>query len=64
MEHDVNVREPLLKVGEVAKMLAIRPASVYRLVEAGRLPVMRVGKLLRFDRRSIIDAVAEAGRHE
>jgi excisionase family DNA binding protein len=44
--------EPLLDVGEVARVLNLKVARVYALAEsrdpATRLPAVRVGRLLRF----------------
>lgn len=40
---------PLLDVPSVAHLLNRPPSWVYAQVEAGLLPVIRVGRLLRFD---------------
>ena len=50
---DSSLPPPLLDVAAVAGILN-RPASwVYQQVEAGELPVIRVGRLLRFDPRDL-----------
>lgn len=45
--------EPLLTVGELAAYLKIAPVTVYRLTEARRIPVVRVGRKLRYRRRDV-----------
>jgi putative molybdopterin biosynthesis protein len=39
----------ILTIAEVAKRLGMHPVTVYRLVKEDRLPVFRVGRMLRFD---------------
>lgn len=39
----------LLTVEDVGEALGINPFSVYRLVREQRIPVVRIGKLVRFD---------------
>lgn len=39
----VFVKDKLLEVAQVAKMLTISPSTVYRLIESGKLPHVRVG---------------------
>jgi excisionase family DNA binding protein len=42
--------QPLVGVHELARLLAVQPLTVYRLVAAKRIPVVKVGrKSLRFD---------------
>jgi excisionase family DNA binding protein len=43
------VPERLLTIREVARRLAVSEKTIRRLVEAGRLPALRVGHGLRFD---------------
>lgn len=38
------VGEPLLTVSEVASMMRVSNMTVYRLIKAGDLPALRVGK--------------------
>jgi excisionase family DNA binding protein len=40
--------ESLLTVEELAKILRLHPKTVYRLVEKGKLPCIRVGRNVRF----------------
>jgi excisionase family DNA binding protein len=41
---------PLLRIPEVADRLAVSPATVRRLIAAGELPHVRVGRQIRFKR--------------
>jgi excisionase family DNA binding protein len=50
----------LLTVTEVARILAVSRSSVYRLVERGELPRVRVGGSARF-RAADIEALIERG---
>ena len=36
-------------VKELAALLAVKPITIYRMVERGQLPAIRIGKSLRFD---------------
>jgi excisionase family DNA binding protein len=38
---------PLLTVSEVAKVLRVSNMTVYRLIKAGEIPALRVGKIYR-----------------
>ena len=42
-------RKNLLKIKQVAEMLQISVHTAYKWVEAGRLPVVKIGYSLRFD---------------
>jgi len=39
--------EQLLKASEVAKLLRVSPAMVYRLLQSGELPAVRIGHAVR-----------------
>jgi len=54
------VCEPLLRVGEVAKLLGVHPSTLLRLATSGRLPGVKIGKLWRF-RGSDLDAWVASG---
>jgi excisionase family DNA binding protein len=41
--------EKILTIQEVAERLGMHPVTVYRLAKEGRLPVFRIGRMLRFD---------------
>ena len=51
---------PVLTVAEVADALRVSTMTVYRLVQAGDLPALRVGKNIRIRTRDL-DAFLEAG---
>jgi excisionase family DNA binding protein len=44
----------LLKVPELCSILGLSRASVYRLIDAGELPVVRIAGVIRFRHRSIL----------
>jgi len=48
-------------VKTLAEKLAIRPITVYRMVDQGKLPAVRIGKSIRF-RPADIDAFLETVR--
>ena len=41
--------QKILTISEVAERLGMHPVSVYRLVKEAKLPVFRIGRMLRFD---------------
>jgi excisionase family DNA binding protein len=41
--------EPLLTIAQAAKVLAVTPRTIYRLVEGGHLVATRVGSRVRFE---------------
>ena len=51
---DQQFGEPLLTVGEVAHVMRVSNMTVYRLIKAGQLAAIRVGKNYRI-RRSDVD---------
>lgn len=46
----VRLDEPLLTVEQAAGLLSVRPSWVYEAVRTEQLPVLRVGRHLRFTR--------------
>lgn len=46
-------RRTLLTVTEVADWLRVRPSTVYAWVARGKLPCIRVGSVIRFERKTI-----------
>ena len=44
----------IMKVKEIAEYLGFSPTKVYRLIEANKIPAIKVGKQYRF-KKSIID---------
>ncbi|MGH9045102.1 MAG: helix-turn-helix domain-containing protein [Acidimicrobiales bacterium] len=55
-----STTERLLTVTEVAEMLRVSKMTVYRLVSAGTLPSLRVGRSVRI-RAEAVDAYFSAG---
>ena len=47
-------QEPLWTVRQVAAYLGLHEKTIYDMVAAGRLPVVRMGRLLRFDPRGML----------
>lgn len=45
--------EPLLTVGEVANLMRVSNMTVYRLIKAGQLGAIRVGKNYRIRRSDV-----------
>ncbi|MGH2693886.1 MAG: helix-turn-helix domain-containing protein [Actinomycetota bacterium] len=45
--------EPLLTVGEVARMMRVSNMTVYRLIKSGQLAAIRVGKNYRLRRKDV-----------
>ena len=45
--------EPLLTVGEVAALMRVSNMTVYRLIKAGQLAAIRVGKNYRIRRSDV-----------
>lgn len=45
--------EPLLTVGEVAALMRVSNMTVYRLIKAGQLSAIRVGKNYRIRRTDV-----------
>lgn len=50
---DRGFGEPLLTVGEVANLMRVSNMTVYRLIKAGQLAAIRVGKNYRIRRTDI-----------
>jgi len=55
----VSPDDRLLKVAEVGELLGYSRATIYRLVDVGELPVVRVGGTIRFRYRSMLQWMAE-----
>lgn len=53
-------RPPMLTLKEVAKFLSLSEKTVYRLIQAGALPALKIGGQWRFDPRSLDVWVADA----
>jgi excisionase family DNA binding protein len=49
----MSTNNQILKARDVSQMLGVGLSTVYRAVENGQLPVVRIGKALRFRREAI-----------
>ena len=45
---------PLLDVAEMARWLRLTPKGVYGLIESGRIPHVKVGGRIRFEREAVL----------
>ena len=43
----------LMNLKEACKEIGVKPSTLYQWSEAGLVPVIRVGKLLRFDKEKL-----------
>lgn len=50
----VQSEDRLLKVPELCPLLGLSRASVYRLINAGELPIVRIAGVIRFRHKSIL----------
>jgi excisionase family DNA binding protein len=57
MKRDIlkDYPDDLLKVAEVAKVLRISPVTVYNLIDAGKLEVIKIGKSIRIHREDLLE---------
>lgn len=53
-----NARARLLTVAEVADLMRVSTMTVYRLIKAGDLPAIRVGKSYRIKENDVDDFLA------
>lgn len=51
----------LYTVKDLAKILAVKPLTIYRMIERGQLPAVKIGKTIRFKPEDI-DAYLETVR--
>jgi len=56
---DLPAERLLLRVEEVAKLLAVGRTTVYTLVSAQKLPVVRIGRSLRIPRDGLLRWILE-----
>ena len=49
----MSTNNQILKARDVSQMLGVGLSTVYRAVENGQLPAVRIGKALRFRREAI-----------
>ena len=60
---DRQFGEPLLTVGEVASLMRVSNMTVYRLIKAGQLSAIRVGKNYRIRRLDVDRYLTERAVH-
>ncbi len=58
MGRETSARSDFLTVAEVAGTLRVSTMTVYRLIKAGELPAVRVGKSFRLDEDAVDRYVA------
>jgi excisionase family DNA binding protein len=51
---DCRCKDRLLKVPELCSILDLSRASIYRLIDTGELPVVRIAGVIRFRHHSIL----------
>jgi excisionase family DNA binding protein len=54
----VRLSEPLLDAEQAAALLNLPRSTLYELVRSGRLPVLRLGRHMRWTRAMLEDALA------
>jgi len=52
----------LWKVEDVAALMRLPLASVYELVRSGAIPVVRIGRLMRFEQDQIAQWISGGGK--
>lgn len=52
----------LLTAAEAAKLLAIGARTLWRLTDDGEIPVVRIGRAVRYDRRDLLAWIDRAKR--
>ncbi|MCB9073728.1 MAG: helix-turn-helix domain-containing protein [Bdellovibrionaceae bacterium] len=60
---DLRLIENLLTVKDVAQMLGVSPKTVYEWVKLNRIPAVRLGRALRFDKQKIAEWLRTKGVH-
>jgi excisionase family DNA binding protein len=53
------MQDPLVTAGEVARILSIHPKTVYAWADRGEIPVVRLGRTVRFRRKDVDQLVAD-----
>lgn len=56
--------DQLMTVKEVAELLRVTRQTIYKMVEGGQLPAVRVGTQWRFDRERVLRWVNSGGNPE
>ena len=53
--------DSLLTVREVAELLRVSPQTLYKMLEQGTIPALRVGNQWRFERRQVTEWLTAGG---
>lgn len=53
--------DSLLTVKEVSALLRVSTQTLYKLLEQGRIPAVRVGNQWRFERQKVLDWLERGG---
>jgi len=53
MKHPERITRRLLSIDETSEYLGLAPTTLYKMVNRRQIPYVKVGRLLRFDRRLI-----------
>jgi excisionase family DNA binding protein len=64
MNHQANDVAPMMSAREVGRLLQLPTATVWHGARTGRLPSVRIGRLVRFPRRAIEAIAAGEVRNE
>ena len=49
----METKKNILTIKEIAEILSMSPSGVYQWVAAKKIPYIKVGSIIRFDRREI-----------
>ena len=53
MRQPLKIKSRMLVVDEIATLLRMHPATIYRLIKRKKIPAFRVGSEWRFDREEV-----------
>lgn len=60
VEQFIDKTEPLLTVCELARYLRLEPQTVRTLARDGKIPALKIGRIWRFRRTEILQALKQA----
>jgi excisionase family DNA binding protein len=58
---EVTTENPLWSVRDVISYLGISQNTCYRLIKSGRLPVVRVGRVMRIQVKDVLNLIETSG---
>lgn len=58
------MKNSVMTVREVAKYLRMKPVTIYKHAQEGRIPAFKVGASWRFKKKTIEDWIAEQEKEE